>query len=79
MNRHNSKEAIAKRMLKDIRHGRHCTFLLHSHLVFVTDYPEIRKKLWGVALGSPSHFAGSCGCASIDVVRKYIEEQEHPR
>ena len=23
---------------KDIRHGRHCTFLMHVHLVFVTKY-----------------------------------------
>ena len=22
----------------DIRHGRHCTFLMHTHLVFVTKY-----------------------------------------
>jgi putative transposase len=23
---------------KDIRHGRHCVFLMHVHLVFVTKY-----------------------------------------
>ena len=149
MNRRNSKEAIEKRNIKAIRHGRHCIFLLHAHLVFVTkyrrvcftdrvlrhmeeifravcedfeaelvefdgegdhvyllvnyppkvalsrlvgslkgvssrhireaDYPEIRKKLWGTALWSPSYFAGSCGGASIEAVRKYIEEQERPK
>ena len=127
----------------DIRHGRHCVFNLHVHLVFVTkyrrgvftkevindlreiftdvctdfeaelvecdgeddhvyllvnyppkvavsalvnslkgvssrmirkkNYPEIKKKLWGGALWSPSYFAGSCGGAPIAIIRQYIE------
>lgn len=131
-----------------IRHGRHCTFLMHVHLVFVTkyrrevftqevlddlrgifssvcrdfeaelaefdgedghvhllvhyppkvavsalvnslkgvsnrvirkkNYPSIRKKLWGGALWSPSHFAGSCGGAPISVIRQYIGQQQTP-
>jgi putative transposase len=133
---------------QDIRHGRHCVFNLHIHLVFVTkyrrgvftkvviddlqnifaqvcidfeaelvefdgeddhvhllvnyppkvsisslvnslkgvssrmirkkDYPEIRKKLWGGALWSPSYFAGSCGGAPISIIRQYIEQQRTP-
>lgn len=133
---------------QDIRHGRHCVFNLHIHLVFVTkyrrdvftkrviddlqgiftqvcadfdaelvefdgeddhvhllvnyppkvsistlvnslkgvssrlirkqDYPEIKKKLWGGALWSPSYFAGSCGGASIGIIRQYIEQQRTP-
>ena len=132
----------------DIRHGRHCVFNLHVHLVFVTkyrrgvftkevmndlreiftdvcadfeaelvefdgeddhvhllvnyppkvavsalvnslkgvssrmirkkNYPEIKKKLWGVALWSPSYFAGSCGGAPISIIRQYIEQQRTP-
>ena len=132
----------------EIRHGRHCVFLMHVHLVFVTkyrrgvftkeildelylifsivcadfeadlvefdgeddhvhllvnyppkvaisklvnslkgvsshlirkkDYPSIRKKLWGGALWSPSYFSGSCGGASIAVIRQYIEQQNTP-
>ena len=132
----------------DIRHGRHCVFLMHVHLVFVTKYrrnvftkeilddlqgvfssvckdfgaeliefdgehdhvhllvnyppkvsvsvlvnslkcvssrlvrkrhsPAILKKLWGQALWSPSYFCGSCGGASLDVIRKYIEQQQTP-
>jgi putative transposase len=132
----------------EIRHGRHCVFLMHVHLVFVTkyrrevftkvilddlrniftsvcvdfeselvefdgeddhvhllvnyppkvsvsalvnslkgvssrmirqkNYPNIRKKLWGAALGSPSYFAGSCGGAPIAVIRQYIEQQQTP-
>lgn len=130
----------------DIRHGRHCTFMMHVHLVFVTkyrrevftkeildelrplfagvctdfeaqlvefngeddhvhllvnyppkvavsklvnslkgvssrmirksNYPNIKKKLWGGALWSPSYFAGSCGGAPLDVIRQYIEQQQ---
>jgi putative transposase len=132
----------------DIRHGRHCVFMMHVHLVFVTkyrrevftkeiinelhsifssvcldfeaelvefdgeddhvhllvnyppkvaisklvnslkgissllirkkNYPSIKKKLWGGALWSPSYFAGSCGGASIAVIRQYIEQQQTP-
>ena len=132
----------------EIRHGRHCKFLIHIHLVFVTKYrrevftkaildelhpifasvctdfeselvefdgeedhvhllvnyppkvavsklvnslkgvsshlirkknhPNIRKKLWGGALWSPSYFAGSCGGAPISIIRQYIEQQKTP-
>ena len=148
MSKRNSPEAVKERTNPLIRHGRHCTFLMHTHLVFVTkyrrfslsnrvldhleeifksvcqdfeaelvefegegdhvhllinyppkvsvakmvnslkgvssryirqaNYPEVRKKLWGGSLWSPSYFAGSCGGASIDIIRKYIEQQERP-
>lgn len=39
----NSKEAILKRKAPGIRHGRHCVFLMHVHLVFVAKY---RKNLF---------------------------------
>ena len=39
----NSKEAISKRTLQGIRHGRHCVFMMHVHLVFVAKY---RKKVF---------------------------------
>jgi putative transposase len=39
----NSPEAIKKRKTPGIRHGRHCVFLMHVHLVFVAKY---RKKLF---------------------------------
>ena len=41
MTNRNSKEAIEKRSVKGIRHGRHCTFLIHAHLVFVTKYRRV--------------------------------------
>ena len=131
-----------------IRTGRHCTFNLHIHLVFVTKYRRnvftkallkdlkiifsnvcqnfeaklsefdgeqdhvhllinyppkmavsrlvnslkgvssrlLRKKhsshlnkyLWKNNLWSPSYFAGSCGGAPIEIIRKYIEQQQTP-
>lgn len=49
-----------------------------SFLIRKKDYPDIKKKLWGSALWSPSYFAGSCGGAPIDIIRKYIEQQQTP-
>jgi putative transposase len=41
-------------------------------------YPSIVKALWGESLWSPSYFAGSCGGAPIEVIKKYIEDQQTP-
>lgn len=41
--------------------------------------PHIQKALYGKNFWSPSYFAGSCGGASIDVIKKYIEEQNAPQ
>ncbi len=38
MSKRNSPKAIKERTNPSIRHGRHCVFLLHAHLVFVTKY-----------------------------------------
>ncbi len=43
------------------------------------EFPEhISKHLWAGKLWSPSYFAGSCGGAPIEVLRKYIEGQRAP-
>lgn len=43
------------------------------------DHSEyISKFFWKSNLWSPSYFAGSCGGAPIDIIRKYIEEQKTP-
>ncbi len=49
-----------------------------SLLIRKKDYPNIKKKLWGGALWSPSYFAGSCGGAPIAIIRQYIEQQQTP-
>ncbi len=41
-------------------------------------FKTVREKLWGDSLWSPSYFAGSCGGASLEVIKKYIESQETP-
>ncbi len=132
---------------KNIRTGRHCVFLLHVHLVFVTKYrtnifqeehlnylknifsricngfeanlkefdgtydhvhllvnyppkvsvsklvnalkgsssrilrkvyPDVGHYYLKNALWSSSYFAGSCGGASLSVIKRYIENQRHP-
>ena len=147
---HQRNSVQAKLHSQDInyRHGRHCVFMMHVHLVFVTkyrrfcftkrvlnhlheimstvcknfeaelasfdgegdhvhllinyppkvsisklvnslkgvssrhirkmDYSEVRKKLWGSKLWSSSYFASSCGGASLDIIKKYIESQNTP-
>lgn len=49
-----------------------------SSRVLRTKHPEIKKKLWGNALWSPSYFAGSCGGAPIAIIKQYIEQQQTP-
>lgn len=148
MAKRNSKKAVLERSVPEIRHGRHCVFMLHVHLVFVTKYrknvlnsiylselknifssvcesfeaeliefegeedhvhllvnyppkvpisklvnslkgassrvlrkkfkKEIKDKLWGSALWTPSYFAGSCGGAPLSVIKEYIENQKRP-
>jgi putative transposase len=49
-----------------------------SRVIRKKGYPAVQKALWGGALWSPSYFAGSCGGAPLEVVRKYIQAQESP-
>lgn len=39
---------------------------------------EIKNKLWGNHFWSPSYCAVSCGGASLEVIKKYIENQRQP-
>ncbi len=50
-----------------------------SRLIRQKNYPEIRQKLWGGHLWSPSYFAGSCGGAPLSMIRQYIESQRTPQ
>ncbi|MBH0007668.1 IS200/IS605 family transposase [Psychrobacter sp. SWN149] len=47
-----------------------------SRMIRKNNYPSIDRQLWGNALWSPSYFASSCGGASIDIIREYIEQQQ---
>jgi putative transposase len=50
-----------------------------SRLLRNKGYPSIEKALWGKSLWSPSYFAGSCGGASISIIKQYIESQKSPK
>lgn len=43
------------------------------------EYPEISPYYWKGALWSPSYFAGACGGAPLEIIKKYIEEQASPK
>ena len=49
-----------------------------SRLLRQKKYPSIQKSLWGDTLWSPSYFAGSCGGAPLEMVKKYIQAQDRP-
>ena len=39
---------------------------------------ELEEKLWGKHLWSPSYCVVSCGGAPLEVIKKYIEDQQRP-
>ena len=47
-----------------------------SSRILRTKHPEIKNKLWGNALWSPSYFAASCGGAPIGIIKQYIQQQQ---
>ena len=49
-----------------------------SRMIRKKSYPSVSTKLWGGALWSPSYFASSCGGAPIEVLKRYIEQQNTP-
>ena len=50
-----------------------------SRLIRKKRHPSVQNALWGGSLWSPSYFAGACGGAPLDVIRRYIEQQESPQ
>lgn len=40
--------------------------------------PELKKKLWGDHLWSPSYCLVSCGGAHLDIVKQYVADQRKP-
>jgi len=53
--------------------------LVSARLLRKRDFPEVRKKLWGDHFWTPSYYAGSCGGASLQTVKRYIQAQRQPR
>jgi putative transposase len=50
-----------------------------SYFIRKEFHKEVRKKLWGDHFWSPSYCVVSCGGASLETVRKYIEDQRRPQ
>jgi len=41
------------------------------------EFPDLKEKLWGGSLWSPSYYVGTAGNVSAEVIKKYIERTEH--
>lgn len=39
------------------------------------EFPELKVKLWGGAFWSPSYFLASTGQVTLDVLKRYVENQ----
>ncbi len=42
------------------------------------DWPEVRQPLWGAHFWSPSYCVVSVGGASLETVKRYVENQQAP-
>jgi REP-associated tyrosine transposase len=49
-----------------------------SSYVLRRQLPRMAKCYWKNALWSPSYFAASCGGASLDIIKRYMEQQATP-
>ena len=51
----------------------------NQHNFIRKEYREqIKNKLWGKHLWSPSYCAVSCGGAPLNVIKQYIQNQQKP-
>jgi len=39
------------------------------------EFPELKEQLWGGAFWSPSYFLASTGQVTLDVLKRYVENQ----
>jgi len=39
------------------------------------EFPELKEKLWGGAFWSPSYFLASTGQVTLEVLKRYVENQ----
>lgn len=42
------------------------------------DWPEVRQSLWGGHFWSPSYCIVSCGGAPLEIIKRYIQDQQKP-
>ena len=46
-----------------------------ARMLRAANYPEVRKKLWGVHFSSQSYFVATTGGVTLDMVRAYLQNQ----
>ncbi|MFM8454082.1 MAG: IS200/IS605 family transposase [Gammaproteobacteria bacterium] len=49
-----------------------------SYMLRKEFWPQIKQKLWGKHLWSPSYCLVSCGGAPLNIVKQYIQQQRTP-
>jgi putative transposase len=49
-----------------------------SYMIRRNHWEQVKSKLWGNHFWSPSYCVVSCGGTTLDVVKKYIENQQEP-
>jgi putative transposase len=45
-----------------------------ARIIFL-EYPELKNRLWGGHLWSPSYYAATVGGAPLETIKKYVESQ----
>jgi putative transposase len=43
------------------------------------EFPEIKNRLWGGHLWSPSYYIGTVGGAPLSTIKNYVENQREPK
>ena len=41
------------------------------------NFPKVKRRLWKGVLWSPSYFLATTGQVTLDVLKKYVEKQDH--
>ena len=62
--------------MTEYRHGAHSVFMIHVHLVWITKYRKGVLK-GDVAYRVRGYFCCSSGNVTDDVIREYLERQDH--
>ena len=42
-------------------------------------WEEVSKQLWGDSFWSDSYYVGTCGGVTVEMIRKYVENQGRPK
>jgi len=54
------------------------TLKSHSSRILRKQFPQLQKKLWGKSFWSNSYFIATTGQVTLDVIKKYVENQGKP-